>query len=236
MSLENAKYMKGTEGKPEYLILAEEGDLRLGVKGYSKPGPGGAIALVLRIRTQHASKDEVVDKTEFVNAWPINFEKLSTRRASCELFQLVNQSQLQLEKICKAANKARFASKAFDFFENIGVHVTCPREDVIAHLNDQWFGNMKKMINEAEPEFILSTFVDVNVLKKNAPEGLTIDIFGVKLNGEKIVYPTIIASLVPTLEGDDTGPSGDDDGDNVVPLKPKKQVNKKASPKTKPSD
>lgn len=234
MALKNAKYMKGTEGNPDYLVVAEEGNLRLGIKGFSKPGPGGTIALILRVRTQTKDGKMVKDKTQFVNAWPIQFTKLSTNRASCELTQLVNQSQLQFIKIINGAAKARFGSKAFDFFENLGINMACPREDLVEHLEDQWFSGAKEIINEADPAFILSTFVDFSLLSQNVPKGLTIDLFGVKVDGKIIVYPEVtdVSALLTTGEVEGT----EGDGSNVIPLKPKTKAKAKAktTPKKKP--
>lgn len=225
-------YMKGTEGKPDYMIVAKQDGLRLGIKGVLEPGPAGCLMLSMRIRSQPISKPTVKKVEAYTNVWPLNFTKVSPERASCQLSQLVNQSMLSFEKVFNAASKARFASNAFDYLENIGVTLECSREQFVAHLEKQWFGGPAKHVNKDDPKFLLSTWVDLNQFMKNAPKGLTLELSGLKMKGKPVVWPEVKSDLDTLLNGGSgkelgSGPATGKTGP-AKPTKNKKTPSKKS--------
>lgn len=218
------KYLLGSEGSPDYLVIAEQQGLRLGVKGLMSAGPNETIMLVLRVRTVKADGQEVEDGKVFVNSWPIPFEKISTIRASVELVNLVNRTHLQFETLIKQASHARFASKAFDYFENMGIKLDVKREDLVTHLHKQWFDEASQSINSDDPKFLFSTYVAVSKFVEAVKNGgLTVSQNSVTVNGKAEPWPEPGKAKKPkrkkSIKGDDGTGKEDEKFDNVVNFK-----------------
>lgn len=108
------RFMKGTEGNPDYMIVAQNGKIVLGVKPIFYPvGPAGTI-LACRIRST-ATEATVSDGTVYqgtanhvVNAWPdIPFEKIDeSSRASIVVGVLVNTGPGAVSKLVDGLAKS----------------------------------------------------------------------------------------------------------------------------------
>lgn len=240
MSIED-KYILGTEGNPDYLVIAETGPFRLGVKAIMQNGPGGTVALAFRVRSVRIDGQTTEDGKVFLDAWPIPFEAVDVQRASVVMLNLVNRSYLQLAEIVDKAEKSRFANKVFDYFVDQGIDLSVDKPALSSHLNKQWFSEIADNMEKSDIRYLFDNFVShgklANSLEK---EGLTISTSGISVKGVSAAYPGQVKPPTKKKSGKKVMAGGTKDetaGSNVVALnahkKPKAKIRKKPKPKPK---
>lgn len=233
------KYMLGTEGTPDYLVIAEDEGLRLGIKGLMQEGPSATLLLGVRVRSTAISGNDVPDNKVFSDTWPVPFEKIDASRASVEIVNLVSCTYLQFETLVAAAKKARFASKAFDYFEGLDIKMAVAREDVIEHLHKQWFDEALTNINSETPALLFSNYVPVSKMVSALKNELTVTQKGVTVDGVVKAWPDEVAQKKPASKkkaikgADGSGGNSQPMGSNVVALNPPTATKPKTKPKAK---
>ncbi len=226
----DAKYILGTEGKPDYLVIEEVENLKLGVKGFSGPGPGGTIMLAMRIRAQHSDLKLQDDTKIWSKCWDIPWIKVSDSRASFEVIQLVNQSHFQFSKVVELADTDFFGKAAIDYLENLGLKIECGYKELIAHLYKAWFEETLAMMNPEDPKLLLTKFVEFEAFKKDCKSGvLTVTQKSILVKGNETPWPKPTEVKKSAKKKSIKGQKTKGDADNVVTL----NVKKKKTPKKK---
>lgn len=144
------RFIVGTEGKPDYLVIAQNGSAVLGIKGIVLPMTPKSIWVGMRIRSVSAhKKDDVVEHEvqpdviqfptpiNFADAWPgIEFDKKDDVRASTEIGLPVNRSAFQIEDVIANVVAGNFMNTVLDWLTaQINVsHFVVSKETVGAFL------------------------------------------------------------------------------------------------------
>lgn len=241
MANEDNKYILGSEGSPDYLVIAEDKTYRLGVKGLLQNGPGGTVALAFRVRAVRTDGKATEDGKVFLDAWPIPFEAVGPGRASVVMLNLVNRSYLQLAEVVEKGEKSRFANKVFDYFIGRGIKLSVDKVTVCQHLNKQWFSEIEDQLEKADIKYLFDNFVSYGKLSNSLEkEGLTISTSGISVKGVSASWPGSEKTPTKKKSGKKAMAGGTDNnkaGSNVVPFnapeKPKAKIRKKPKPKKK---
>lgn len=234
------KYILGTEGSPDYLVVAELDGFRLGVKGLIRSGPAKTVSLCFRIRSVMTDGKDVEDAKIFLDRWPIPFEQISEQRASVVLMQLVNRNHMQLAEVIEKAQSARFADKVYEYFVSREIELTVNKSTIAEHILKQWFEEIEGGFEKTDIRYLFSDFVTTGKLGSAMEnDGLTISTSGVLVKGVNEVWPGHTAPLKRKKSGKKTMAGGTKTkgmADNVVALnahKNPKGKNKKKPSKTK---
>lgn len=220
-----AKYMIGTEGKADYLIVSEKDKFRLGIKGFVNAGPGSTMMLAVRVRCMQ-DKTATEDFTEYTDAFPIQFTKLDEKRASCEMIQLLNRSQLQVADVLDKKVVENFTSTLADWIEAQGIQLMVDRMVINDHLYKAWFEPFESHLNPADPALVLADWVRIDKLVEALQEGeLTVTQNETIVNGKSQPWPDGKAAAKPKATKKAKPKAQGDQGtsDNVVTLPTKKK-------------
>ncbi len=230
MSTDN-KYMIGSTGNADYLVIAEKDDHRLGVKGISSGGPAGTMLIGMRIRTQRKDGQPIETPKDFGDIWPLPFEQFNEFRASYETIQFLNLSAFQMERIT-ADPFSILGNGAWDYFENSGVELNIERDQFCPVMMKYWFEGYEKLLNENDLKFLLSGFTNASKVMKNIKDkGIEIQQNNVMVKGEAKPWPALKKGKVDKPKKKNKtrkrvqgakGKAKKETANNVVPIKPKK--------------
>jgi len=224
----DAKYILGTEGKPDYIVVAEKGELRLGVKAFSGPGPNATIMLAMRLRAQRIDAKKADNEKMFGEVFPLPFTKLSTKRASVEVVQFVNRSHFQFAEVIEQADAARFAVQAYDYLVQSGIVVDITEADFREHVHKQWFDEELALINTEDTKLLLSGFAVIDdFFDEMKNSGLQISQKGTTVKGVTAAWPKPSKAKKKPRKKAIKGKAPSEVGtDNVVQLPVKKSKKK----------
>jgi len=112
------KFLLGTYGNPDYLVVAQKKGVSIGVKPICGPGPKGGFIIGFRLRAAVASSDSTT--STIPQAFPkIEFEKLSSTRGSTNYVCLLPLSPFQIKEILEVASKMRYGASALKFVNDL---------------------------------------------------------------------------------------------------------------------
>ncbi len=231
MGIEN-KFMVGSAGNADYLVIAEKDGYRLGVKGISSNGPNGTVLLGMRIRTQRKDGQPTETPKDYGETWPLPFEQFNEFRASYEVIQFINLSVFQIERITSGGDNTLLFDGAWNYFKNNNIKLDVKREQFYPVMSKNWFDDYDELVNHDELKYLLSDYTSGSKVMKNLQDKI-IDITqdGILFKGDIAVWPPITKQTVDKpkkkkktrkkVQGA-KGKSKEATTNNVVPIKPKK--------------
>lgn len=115
------KYMVGTGGAADYLVVAVRNNVALGIKPVLAPMSGHGTAFCLRVRSAPFGGAQQLTGNALSKAWPdINFEKMPdemSTRCSTMVAQLISSTIFEAGTLFAAASKLRVPSKLCDWVQ-----------------------------------------------------------------------------------------------------------------------
>ena len=146
------KYMMGTQGNPDYLVVAQRGHVGLGVKMLCEGVQDGTF-FGMRVRSapfgNGLSEDadgvtHIPEGVSLIDAWPnIKFGKVNADRASITLGEAINRTFQQYDQLREALAEQDMPGKTTEFLmEHTGQEYWIVSPQDFKEKIEKWLGDL----------------------------------------------------------------------------------------------